>query len=869
MPKKASELDLDDAPARASRLFLVDGNSLAYRAYYALPEDLATSDGFPTGALLGFANMLMKLLLDYAPAGVLVAWDEKPTERLALHAGYKATRRPTPEALVRQRPHLPEIVEAFGYRNLSVEGREADDVIGTLSAMADDAGIPTCVVSTDRDAFQLVSDRVCLMMTPRGVSEVLVYTPATVEERLGVAHTLVPDLIGLKGDTSDDIPGVPGIGEKTAADLLQRFGTLEGVYENLDEIGGPKRRESLAEHRDDAFRSRELATIVRDLPELADVQPTAILDEPPDRSHLADLFRRFEMHNLLRRLDDLEAVMPSLPLPLDDRVPAGETPVEIVDPATAAALVSASTEVGVGGTDDMLAIALEDGRVIASDPADGTLRAALADCGLVAHDFKSLPGALAADGMAPTFDTVLAAYVLDPGRQAYPLEDLLLQYDLPAACSGEHAAAGTAALGARLLREPMAERVRARGLTALLADVELPLVPVLATMERNGVAVDRALLDSLADRTRTELVALEEEAYSLAGGPFQIGSPKQLGEVLFERLGLPVERRGKTGPSTDRAVLAKLRELHPIISVVERWRELKKMLGTYLEPLPEAIGSDGRIHTTFSQWTAATGRLAGTNPNLQAIPVRTELGREVRAAFIAEPGALLVACDYSQVELRILAHLSGEQALINAFRRGEDIHAATAAEVLGIPVADVDRTQRERAKAVNFGIIYGISAYGLSEQLGIDRDDAQDLIDRYLGRYPQVQAFIAKAIAEATDRGYAETVLGRQRRIPELRASNQQTRQAGERLAVNSVIQGSAADIIKVAMIASHRRLRDEGLRARLILQIHDELLFEAPEDESDAVRDLAVEEMVGAFPLDPPLVADPGIGRTWLDTKN
>jgi DNA polymerase-1 len=867
MPKKASELDLDDAPARSSRLFLVDGNSLAYRAFYALPEDLATSDGFPTGALLGFANMLMKLLLDYAPAGVLVAWDEKPTERLALHSGYKASRRPTPEPLVRQRPHLPEIVEAFGYRNLSVEGREADDVIGTLSRMADEAGVPTCVVSTDRDAFQLVSDRVCLMMTPRGMSEVLVYTPATVEERLGVSHALVPDLIGLKGDTSDDIPGVPGIGEKTAADLLQRYGDLEGVYAHLDEIGGPKRRQSLEEHRDEAFRSRDLATIVRDLPELADLNPAVILDEPPDRSRLADLFRRFEMHNLLRRLDDLEAVMPSLPLDTAAAsIPA--TTVDVLDGPDAVRALTAGSEVGLAATDDVLAAALGDGRVIACDPTDRSVRDALADCGLIAHDFKDLPGRLAADGLTPAFDTVLAAYVLDPGRQTYALDDLARQYDLSSHCAGPHAEVATAALRARLLREPMAERLRARGLTALLADIELPLVPVLAAMEQVGVGVDTAALHEIAARTRTELSSIETEVYALAGDPFQIGSPKQLGEVLFDRLGLPVERRGKTGPSTDRAVLAKLRDRHPIVPLVERWRELSKMLGTYLEPLPDAVGPDGRIHPTFSQWTAATGRLSCTNPNLQAIPVRTELGREVRAAFVARADAKLVACDYSQVELRILAHLSGESGLIDAFRRGDDIHTATAAEVLGIPVGEVDRTQRERAKAVNFGIIYGISSFGLSEQLGIGRDQAQELIDRYLGRYPQVQAFIASAIETAAERGYAETVLGRQRRIPELRAANRQTRQAGERLAVNSVIQGSAADIIKVAMIACHRRLRDEGLRARLILQIHDELLFEAPADEAERVRDLAIDEMVRAYALDPPLVVDAAIGHTWLEAK-
>lgn len=866
MPKKASELDLDDAPARASRLFLVDGNSLAYRAFYALPEDLATSDGFPTGALLGFASMLMKLLVDYTPAGVVVAWDEKPTERLALHAGYKASRKPTPDALVQQRPHLPEIVEAFGYRNLSVEGREADDVIGTLSKRADDAGIPTCVVSTDRDAFQLVSDRVCLMMTPRGVSEVLVYTPATVAERLGVPHDRVPDLIGLKGDSSDDIPGVPGIGEKTAADLLSRYGDLEGVFAHLDEITGPKRRATLAEHRDEAFRSRELGTIVRDLPDLADFDPAAVIDDPPDRSRLAELFRRFEMHALLRRIDELEAVMPALPLATAGAAPVSAAPATVdLDGSAAAERLAEVAEVGIAADENRLLLAIDDRTVVRVPADDDAALAALGDIGLIAHDFKSLPRSVHRAGLAPSFDTVLAAYVLEPGRQGYPIDDLMRFYDV--AVGGDDPALRSA-LGALALREPMTVRLAERGLIGLLADVELPLVPVLAAMEDVGVGIDPAVLRAIADRCRAEVAELEAEAHRLAGSDFALGSPKQLAVVLFDELGLPVEKRGKTGPSTDRGVLAKLRDLHPIVPIVERWRELSKLLGTYLDVLPEAADAGNRIHATFSQWTAATGRLSCTDPNLQAIPVRTELGREIRAAFVAAPGNLLVSCDYSQVELRILAHLSGEEGLVEAFRAGADVHAATAAEVLGVSLAEVDKEARERAKAVNFGIIYGISSFGLAEQLGIDRDEAQAYIDRYLGRYPRVQAFIAEAIAEGERAGYARTLLGRQRPLPELRASNRQVRQAGERLAVNSVIQGSAADIIKVAMVACHRRLRDEERAGRLVLQIHDELLFEVAEGEADAVRALAVEEMVGAYALEPPLVADAGIGRSWLDAK-
>jgi DNA polymerase-1 len=502
------------------------------------------------------------------------------------------------------------------------------------------------------------------------------------------------------------------------------------------------------------------------------------------------------------------------------------------------------------------------------DPVDLGVVEALAEPGLIGHDVKAVLRATGAERLAPAFDTALAAYLLDPGRNGYALDDLLREHALTVATEGEGAEALREAIGARLLLEPLTQRLAERRLLPLLADLELPLVPVLAELERVGIAVDIPVLEAIAARCASEVAELETEAHRLAGGAFTLGSPKQLGDILFNRLDLPVQGSGKTGPSTDRTVLAKLRPLHPIIPVIERWRELSKLLSTYLRALPEAAAHDGRIHTTFSQHTAATGRLSCTNPNLQAIPVRTPLGQEIRAAFVAPPGSQLISCDYSQVELRILAHLCQEPGLVDAFRRGDDVHRATAAEVLGKPPADVTKEERDRAKAVNFGIIYGISSFGLAEQLEIGRDEAQHYIDTYLGRYPAVQAFIASTIEETAERGYALTLLGRQRPIPELRATNRQVRQLGERLAVNSLIQGSAADIIKVAMIACDRRIRDEGLRARLVLQVHDELVFEAEEADVAAVRALVVEEMVSAYALDPPLVADAGAGPTWAAAK-
>jgi DNA polymerase-1 len=866
MVKKASELDLNDTPARESRLFLVDGNSLAYRAFYALPEDFSTSDGFPTGALFGFASMMMKLLQDYTPSGVIVCWDEKPTERLELHPGYKGSRKPTPELLKEQRPFFPELVEAFGYRNLSVIGREADDVIGTLTRIADEQAIATCIVSTDRDAFQLVSDLVCLMMNPRGMTEVLVYTPERVAERLGVPHTAVPDLIGLKGDTSDDIPGVPGIGEKTAAELLDAYKTLEGVYEHIDEIKGPKRKQNLIEHRDEAFRSRELGTIVRDIPELADFDPGTVLDAPPDRSKLAELFRKWEMHQLLRRLDDLEDLLPSMAAAAAVPAGPGETAARISGGELATRLADCF-EAGIACAEGLLAVSTEQGNWLV-DASDPDIAAALAEPALIGHDVKAALRAVGAERIAPAFDTALAAYLLDPGRNGYAFDDLLREYAIGLATEGEGAEALREAIGVRQLRQPLTDRLAERHLLPLLADLELPLVPVLAEMERAGIAVDIPVLEAIATRCATEVAELETEAHRLAGGPFTLGSPKQLGDILFNRLDLPVQTSGKTGPSTDRTVLAKLRPLHPIIPVIERWRELSKLLSTYLRALPEAAAIDGRIHTTFSQHTAATGRLSCTNPNLQAIPVRTPIGKEIRAAFVAAPGTQLISCDYSQVELRILAHLCQEPGLVDAFRRGDDVHLATAAEVLGKAPADVTKEERDRAKAVNFGIIYGISSFGLAEQLEIGRDEAQQYIDTYLGRYPGVQAFISRTIEETAERGYALTLLGRQRPIPELRAKNRQVHQLGERLAVNSLIQGTAADIIKVAMIACDRRIRDEGRQATLVLQVHDELVFEVADTDVEAVRELIVEEMVNAHVLDPPLVADAGVGATWAAAK-
>ncbi len=852
-----AELQVDDGPAREAELFLVDGNNLAYRAFFALPEELATSDGMPTNALLGFGNMLFKLLSDYRPRGVAVAWDTRPTHRVEISETYKEGRRPMPDLLREQFPYFRPIVEAFGYQNLEFEGWEADDVIATIATRADEAGLKTCVVSTDRDAFQLCSENVCLMMTPRGVSDVHVYTPERVELRYGVRPDQVPDFIGLKGDTSDNIPGIPGIGDKTAGQLIAQYGSLEAVIEHAGELS-PARGKSVREHADQARESKLLATMQRDLP--LDVDPAALVAGAPDRSQLKEMFRRFEFRALLGRVDELDAALPAAEQQQQlegTTVPWAEGRPE-----------GLRGRVAVVRDGDRVAVASGDGPVRVWTASPDELALVVRDCAIGSHDYKQLRLPF-----APADDTMIAAYLIEPGRSEYLLDDLTAEYGLelvPEPAAEETTAALVRhAEAVRRLAGPLRGRLAERGSLELYEQIELPLTAVLAAMEDAGVKIDTYRMGEITARLADRVEELEARATDLAGEEFMLGSTQQVARILFEKLGLTPGRKGKTGYSTDSRVLRGIRDEHEIVGVIEEWREYSKLLNTYLGPLPSLISAeDGRLHTTFNQAVAATGRLSTSNPNLQAIPVRTELGRQIRSAFVAEEGNRLLSADYSQVELRILAHVSGEPVLREAFERGDDIHTATAAEVLGKDPATLTRAERDVAKMVNFGIIYGISSFGLSENLEIPREEAQAYIDTYLARFPRVQEFIARTIAQAAADGYVTTLLGRRRPIPELRASNRQTRSLGERLAVNTVMQGTAADVIKVAMIRVHDRLRAEGRSARLVLQVHDELLLEVPDTEVGAVKELVRAEMVGAYPLDPPLAVDVGAGDNWADAK-
>ncbi len=860
-------------------LYLIDGNSLAYRAFFALPESIATSDGRPTNAIFGFASMLVKLVTDFGVVPTIVVWDAGSSGRKEVYPEYKGTRAKQPDLLREQWPALQPLVDAFGYSNLRVDGFEADDVIASLAERCRAEDIPVMIVTGDRDAFQLIDGPVKVMATARGITETKVYDREAVIERYGVAPEMIPDFYGLKGDTSDNIPGVPGIGDKTAAQLLDRFGDLETVLASVDQISGAKRKQNLIDHADDARVSKVLATMKRDVP-TDEIDLKDELVRSPDRSKLRAMFREFELRDPLRRLEEAleehegEDATASLPRPEDATrlaldVTADAVPSDLTGLAgEEIALAAAAPEVPEGelvGPDATWRFGAWGGEGPAlAGPVDDPerLAAALAERAVVAHDAKAL---LAVPDHL-VFDTEIGAYLLDPARRGYPLHELTEERGI--AVDADDPLAIEAALTLKLAAEqrPVLEE---RGLIDLMTRVEIPLVRVLRAMEVEGIKLDVPQLDGVGARVNERCDVLEREIWEQAGEEFVIGSPQQLGSILFEKLGLSRKRRGKTGFSTDARVLQAIRDEHPIIPLIEEYRELSKLAQTYFETLKAHIAPDTRrLHTTFQQTATATGRLSSINPNLQNIPIRTETGREIRRCFVAEAGNQLLSVDYGQVELRVLAHIAGEDVLRDIFRRGGDVHAETASRVFDVAPADVDVGQRSKAKMVNYGIVYGLSAYGLSDRLGIPQDEAQEFIDRYLERFPAVARFMTDAVEQAEQHGYVSTLLGRRRQIPELRARNWGVRKLGERLAVNTVIQGTAADIIKVAMVRCHAALEASGLTTRLILQIHDELLFEGPPEEMEAAKELVCREMVAAADLDPTLAVDAGVGPNWLDAK-
>jgi len=860
------------------------------RAFFALPP-FSTASGEPTNAVYGFVTMLLRLLEEENPDCVAVAFDRRaPTFRHEQYQSYKAHRTGMPDSLGVQVPVLKEVLAGFGIPIFEIDGYEADDVLATMASRAEEEGYETLIVTGDRDALQLVSPSIKCMLTKKGISETRLVGEAELMEEYGLSPRQFVDVKGLMGDTSDNIPGVPGIGEKTAVKLVREFGSLENLLANLDRVKGDKIRSSLERWRDQALMSRELARLVRDVP--LEFRLDDCKRRPPDRERLAALFERLEFRSLMEKLGLSPATSVELAVPPVEVFRPGAGTLAWDGPVQVVAEFSRSQELlGMG-------VFPPDGKgvYIPGDLCeDEILRAvsSLFSSWQVLKDgyrLKPLLVYLKSRGISPQgfrFDAELAAYLLDPSRSSYRVEDLAREHlgcgIAPPGGSKEWARKGfegvtpqevasymaQVAQALRRMRPIMLEALEGAGMASLFADLEMPLTEVLADMEIAGVEVDPGQLEEMAKELESRIYQLEAKIHRMTGIQFNINSTRQLGEVLFERLRLPVVKKTKTGYSTDAEVLEQLASQSDVAARVLEYRQLVKLKSTYLDGLRAVIDPrSGRIHTTFHQTITATGRLSSAEPNLQNIPVRLDLGRRVRQVFRAQEGCLLLSGDYSQIELRILAHLSGDPVLMEAFHRGEDIHTRTAAEVFGVDPEQVTPEMRDRAKAVNFGIVYGISDFGLSRDIGVSKAEAGQYIQGYFRRYSGVRSFINDVIAEARARGYVSTIMGRRRFVPDINSRNPAQRGFAERTAINTPIQGSAADIIKLAMLKIHRRLREGKYETRMILQVHDELIFEVPVGEIEEIQALAREEMEKAYPLDVPLKVDIKKGPNWYDMK-
>lgn len=869
-----------DPPRR--RLFLIDGHSLSYRAFFALPTTLATSSGQVTNAVYGFTSMLIKLLAEERPELIAVAFDVgAPTVRLDKYAEYKAGRPEAPDEFREQLGLIVEVLETLRIPVLGVEGHEADDVIATLAVRAAERGIQAVIVTADRDFFQLVRPGISVLFNVKGISDIRRYDEAAVLERFGLPPERYLDYVALKGDPSDNIPGVPGVGEKTAAKLVREFGPVEELLARTAELKG-KLREQIEAARERLLLNKDLARLETSL-ELP-IDPEACVMGEWDPEAVRRLFTALEFRSLLERLEELgRSAKPA--------AAQAELDLREATPEELARLLAAEAP-------KALRLELDARTVRGAAVSLGGAQAAYAPLGSLAelgealfgpapkwlHDAKDVETAALAAGTAlggVAFDTMLAGYLLDPAAGRYEVRELGERY-LGADVLGrvEQEAEGqlfggswrlvaAEAAAVALLAPVMAERLDAAGLRRLLEGVELPLSSVLARMQARGIALDVGYLRAMAEEVRTQMAELRERIYELAGEEFNLNSPPQLRQVLYEKLGLaPGKRTPKGQLSTDASVLEKLRDRHPIVEAILSWRELDKLHSTYLEALPRQVDpADGRVHTTFNQTGAATGRLSSANPNLQNIPARTELGRRIRRAFIpGSPDQLLLVADYSQIELRILAHLADDEGLRAAFASGQDIHAATAAAVYGLPLDQVDPQTRNRAKAVNYGLAYGMNAYGLASRLEITPDEAQAFIDAYFASFPRIKEYLDRQVARATADGFTETLLGRRRYIPELQSSNPRVREMGRRMALNAPIQGSAADVFKLGMLRVDRALRASDLDCHMLLTVHDELVFEVEGGRVAEAAALVKAEMEAAYELSVPLRADVGWGANWAE---
>lgn len=924
-----------DVPAKtAARLFLIDAYALIYRAFFAfIQRPLMNSKGENTSAPFGFTNFLIQVQEDFEPDYLAVVFDMGTSERADLFPAYKATRDKMPDELEWSLPRIWDIVNALGVRLIGVEGWEADDVIGTLARRAEAAGMETVIVSGDKDFYQLVGPRIHLMNPGRGGStgvEAEWVDEASAPNKFGVPPELVVDYLALVGDSSDNVPGAPGIGPKTALSLLQAYGSVEEILAHASEVSGKRARVSLLENADGVRLSKQLVTIRIDAP-LGDLELEDLRPEQPDAARLRDLFVELEFRVLVEKYTQAVAAAGTASV---NPTPAGTdyrvvTSVEGVQELVYAVRERGwvSVDVELSGADPMraslvgMSFAVNEGeayylpfghrppgelalgeafQVLPNLPSleherVAPLRDLLEDPTVrkIGQDLKRDLVALSNLGVEPAgiwFDTMVASYVLDPGRRAHTLEALALdilahkttalaevigrgqkqvsfgEVTLESACDY---ACEDADFTLRLYHrfQPELEQQQMEG---LFHDLEMPLIPVLARMERAGVRIDEAFFREMSRKLNRDLELVQQDIWKEAGTEFNISSNPQLREILYEKLGLPVLKRTKTGPSTDAGVLEELAaQDHRVPVLLMEYREMEKLRGTYVDALPRMVNPrTGRIHTSFNQAVAATGRLSSSDPNLQNIPIRTQLGREIRKGFIAEPGHVLLAADYSQIELRILAHFSGDEPLVQAFQEGIDVHRQTAAVVFDVPVGMVTAEQRGRAKTINFATLYGQGAFALARQLGIPRDEAKEFIAAYFERFSGVRRFLDEQVASARELGYVETLLGRRRYIPELQSSNGNIRQFGERIAQNTPIQGTAADLLKKAMIEVDRALEGSSWGARLLLTVHDELLFEVPEERVDEVRPVVVGLMEGAVELSVPVAVDWGVGTSWYETK-
>lgn len=851
-------------------LMILDGNSIVNRAFYGI-RLLSTREGIYTNAVFGFLNILQKLLSEENPDALCVAFDlQAPTFRHDQFEGYKAKRKAMPEELAAQMPILKEVLDAMNIPRYEKAGFEADDLIGTVAQRCADSGIRCVIVTGDKDSLQLVSDKttVKLVSTRAGRTESKTVTPEAFIEEYGFPPEKMVDLKALMGDPSDNIPGVPGVGEKTALDLIRRFGSIKEIYENIDTLDiRDSVRKRLIEGRDSAELSYVLATICRDVP--FDFEPAANLRAPADNDRLYELFSALEFNKFIDRFGltpPSEACSPRMEEPqiVMEDVSDDASLKALLERCKACEYVSLICRDGLDSleicTGDKVSVLVWG---VCGEGYNAFLREFFsAKVKKVSHNVKDIMRLLLGEGLSVegfVFDTALAAYLISPTDSKYELSSLssrYLGYELPEAAA------------AYRLYHVLEDKLSELGMTGLYYDIELPLCAVLADMEHEGFLIDRKALADFGNSLAGEIELRQSRIFELSGMEFNINSPKQLGDVLFNKLMLPAPKKTKTGYSTNIDVLERLIDKHPIIREIIKYRELTKLKSTYADGLIKVIAPDGRIHTSFQMTVTATGRLSSTEPNLQNIPIRTALGGEIRRMFIASPGKTLIDADYSQIELRILAHISGDETMIRAFKNNEDIHTVTASQVFGVAPGDVTPLQRNRAKAVNFGIVYGISAFSLAQDIDVTTTEAKAYISNYLAKYHGVREYMKTVVEEAKINGYVTTLFGRRRYLPELKSSNFNVRAFGERVALNTPIQGTAADIIKLAMVRVHARLRREGLKARLLLQVHDELIVEAPIEESEAVKRLLDEEMEGVMQLSIPLTAEAHSGPNWLDAK-